>query len=229
MPYTAEVWWVKTCCKYWHHIIRFISNLEFCGISALDTSANQQQFSQRFERTVMLLVLRQISLNLNVYLSECCIRFLHACCFCCQAKRTKKVGIVGKYGTRYGASLRKMVKKIEISQHAKYTCSFCGKVSRSTECGWLANQSWFNIWVACDTNFNFIMHPDMFLMSFCWLGMHMLFDYCVCYSYTQFIISDQDEEEGCGYLALWGLQKDRSWRSVDLQVGFILLAVIVAN
>ncbi|XP_030743505.2 60S ribosomal protein L37a-like [Echinops telfairi] len=42
------------------------------------------------------------------------------------AKRTK-VGIVGKYGTRYGASLRKMVKKIEISQHAKYTCSFCGK------------------------------------------------------------------------------------------------------
>ncbi|ELW70073.1 60S ribosomal protein L37a [Tupaia chinensis] len=43
------------------------------------------------------------------------------------AKRTKKVGIVGKDGTGYGASLRKMVKKIEISQHAKYTCSFCGK------------------------------------------------------------------------------------------------------
>ncbi|XKL64693.1 hypothetical protein PGB90_004779 [Kerria lacca] len=45
------------------------------------------------------------------------------------AKRTKKVGIVGKYGTRYGASLRKMVKKIEITQHSKYTCSFCGKES----------------------------------------------------------------------------------------------------
>ncbi|KAL1787995.1 septin-5 isoform X2 [Sigmodon hispidus] len=43
------------------------------------------------------------------------------------AKSTKKVGIFGKYGTRYGASLWKMVKKIEISQHAKYTCSFCGK------------------------------------------------------------------------------------------------------
>uniref|UniRef100_A0A2K5CWZ9 Ribosomal protein L37a n=1 Tax=Aotus nancymaae TaxID=37293 RepID=A0A2K5CWZ9_AOTNA len=43
------------------------------------------------------------------------------------AKRTKKVGIVGKYGTHYGASLWKMVKKIEISQHLKYTCSFCGK------------------------------------------------------------------------------------------------------
>lgn len=46
-----------------------------------------------------------------------------------QAKRTKKVGIVGKYGTRYGASLRKTVKKMEVSQHSKYTCSFCGKVS----------------------------------------------------------------------------------------------------
>uniref|UniRef100_A0ABD2XQH9 60S ribosomal protein L37a n=1 Tax=Trichogramma kaykai TaxID=54128 RepID=A0ABD2XQH9_9HYME len=45
------------------------------------------------------------------------------------AKRTKKVGITGKYGTRYGASLRKMVKKMEITQHSKYTCTFCGKES----------------------------------------------------------------------------------------------------
>merc|ERR1712025_1358623 len=36
------------------------------------------------------------------------------------AKRTKKVGIVGKYGTRYGASLRKLIKKMEISAQ-KYT------------------------------------------------------------------------------------------------------------
>merc|ERR1711976_203466 len=43
------------------------------------------------------------------------------------AKRTKKVGITGKYGTRYGASLRKTIKKMEITQHGKYTCSFCGK------------------------------------------------------------------------------------------------------
>merc|ERR1712224_694593 len=42
-------------------------------------------------------------------------------------KRTKKVGITGKYGTRYGASLRKQVKKIEIQQHAKYPCTFCGR------------------------------------------------------------------------------------------------------
>jgi large subunit ribosomal protein L37Ae len=40
-----------------------------------------------------------------------------------------QVGICGKYGTRYGSSLRKLVKKIEISQHAKYYCVFCGKDS----------------------------------------------------------------------------------------------------
>ncbi|KAK9844070.1 hypothetical protein WJX81_003749 [Elliptochloris bilobata] len=45
------------------------------------------------------------------------------------AKRTKKVGIVGKYGTRYGASLRKQIKKVEVSQHSKYVCQYCGKVS----------------------------------------------------------------------------------------------------
>ncbi|EAR95362.1 60S ribosomal protein L37a (macronuclear) [Tetrahymena thermophila SB210] len=45
------------------------------------------------------------------------------------AKRTQKVGITRKYGTRYGASLRKVVKKFEITQHAKYGCPFCGKVA----------------------------------------------------------------------------------------------------
>lgn len=34
---------------------------------------------------------------------------------------------MGKYGTRYGSSIRKQMKKIEISQHSKYFCSFCGK------------------------------------------------------------------------------------------------------
>jgi len=50
------------------------------------------------------------------------------------AKRTKKVGITGKYGTRYGASLRKTVKKMEISQHSKYTCTFCGKDKMKRDC-----------------------------------------------------------------------------------------------
>ncbi|CAK0808606.1 unnamed protein product [Prorocentrum cordatum] len=44
------------------------------------------------------------------------------------AKHTKKVGITGKYGTRYGdTSLRKIVKRYEIQQRTKYMCNFCGK------------------------------------------------------------------------------------------------------
>lgn len=43
------------------------------------------------------------------------------------SRRTKKVGIVGKYGTRYGATLRKRIKPYEISQRAKYECTSCGK------------------------------------------------------------------------------------------------------
>jgi large subunit ribosomal protein L37Ae len=45
------------------------------------------------------------------------------------ARRTKKVGICGKYGMKYGASLRKTIKKIEISQRKKYPCQFCGKTA----------------------------------------------------------------------------------------------------
>ena len=45
------------------------------------------------------------------------------------AKRTRKVGIVGKYGTRYGSALRKIIKKFELQQHSKYVCPFCGKVA----------------------------------------------------------------------------------------------------
>jgi hypothetical protein len=43
-------------------------------------------------------------------------------------KKTKKVGITGKYGTRYGASLRKIIKKFEISQHQRYFNPFTGAV-----------------------------------------------------------------------------------------------------
>ncbi|XP_055802075.1 putative 60S ribosomal protein L37a-1 [Solanum dulcamara] len=42
-------------------------------------------------------------------------------------KRIKKARIVGKYSTRYGASLRKQIKKMEVSQHSKYFCEFCEK------------------------------------------------------------------------------------------------------
>lgn len=37
-------------------------------------------------------------------------------------------------GTRYGASLRKQIKKMEVSQHSKYFCEFCGKVMRLYIC-----------------------------------------------------------------------------------------------
>jgi len=43
------------------------------------------------------------------------------------AKRTKKVGITGRYGTRYGATLRKLVKRIERDQRKAYDCPHCGK------------------------------------------------------------------------------------------------------
>lgn len=75
-------------------------------------------------------------------------------CIVFQAKRTKKVGIVGKYGTRYGASLRKMVKKIEITQHSKYTCSFCGKVCRLN--------------CQCDNFVLSISHPGLNETRLCW-------------------------------------------------------------
>jgi len=46
--------------------------------------------------------------------------------------------VVGNLGTDIhlptGASLRKQVKKMEITQHATYTCSFCGKVSIVSYC-----------------------------------------------------------------------------------------------
>ena len=47
--------------------------------------------------------------------------------------RTKKVGITGKYATRYGQKLRKQVKAIEILQRVKSICPFCGKKSIKRE------------------------------------------------------------------------------------------------
>ena len=45
------------------------------------------------------------------------------------AKRTQKMGVMGKYGARYGANPRKRAKKLLISQKSKHFCSFCGKFS----------------------------------------------------------------------------------------------------
>ena len=43
------------------------------------------------------------------------------------AKRTNKMGVMGKCGARYGANPRKRAKKLLVSQHAKHFCAFCGK------------------------------------------------------------------------------------------------------
>ncbi|CAI4846755.1 AGK_G0056640.mRNA.1.CDS.1 [Saccharomyces cerevisiae] len=59
--------------------------------------------------------------------SRCYVRYWAIWDVRVRAKRTKKVGITGKYGVRYGSSLRRQVKKLEIQQHARYDCSFCGK------------------------------------------------------------------------------------------------------
>jgi len=79
-----------------------------------------------------------------------------------KADATTQVGIVGKYGTRYGSrfvyfvlpqrhdrsrveltsgtmrSHRKVVKKLEIAQHSTYECAFCGSstVKRSAAGIW---------------------------------------------------------------------------------------------
>jgi hypothetical protein len=51
-----------------------------------------------------------------VLYSRECIQILSFCWYC------------SYIGTRYGASLRKQIKKMEVSQHSKYFCEFCGKV-----------------------------------------------------------------------------------------------------
>nr|XP_005889328.1 PREDICTED: 60S ribosomal protein L37a-like [Bos mutus] len=51
------------------------------------------------------------------------------------AKCTKEVRIMSKYGARHDASLRKTVKKTDTSQHAKHTCSFCGKTKKRRAVG----------------------------------------------------------------------------------------------
>ena len=42
------------------------------------------------------------------------------------AKRTKKVGSAGRFGSRYGVRARTRVRNVEIQQKAKHTCPSCG-------------------------------------------------------------------------------------------------------
>merc|ERR1711907_573271 len=62
------------------------------------------------------------------------------------AKRTKKVGITGKFGVRYGSSLRKITKKFEISQHMRYQAPSGKMTLRRTCVGiWQCKASGFKV------------------------------------------------------------------------------------
>ncbi|RLG75883.1 MAG: 50S ribosomal protein L37ae [Thermoprotei archaeon] len=43
--------------------------------------------------------------------------------------RTKVVGIAGRFGARYGSSLRKKWKEVMEKRYSEYTCPYCGKKS----------------------------------------------------------------------------------------------------
>ncbi len=51
-----------------------------------------------------------------------------------RSSKTKSPGIIGKYGVRYGSTLRKRIKSIEESQHSKYPCKSCGKITVKRVC-----------------------------------------------------------------------------------------------
>ena len=42
--------------------------------------------------------------------------------------RTKKVGSTGRFGTRYGATMRKRVRKIDDSLKSKHKCPSCSSI-----------------------------------------------------------------------------------------------------
>merc|ERR1739845_204017 len=62
------------------------------------------------------------------------------------ARRTQKVGICGKYGVRYGSSLRKIAKKFETSQHMRYMAP-CGKMTLRRQCAgiWHCKRSGYKV------------------------------------------------------------------------------------
>lgn len=45
------------------------------------------------------------------------------------SKRTKKVGPVGRYSSRYGVRARTRIRDVELQQRTKHTCPQCGKTS----------------------------------------------------------------------------------------------------
>ncbi|MFC2174611.1 50S ribosomal protein L37ae [archaeon] len=46
-----------------------------------------------------------------------------------KSKKTKKVGVAGRFGSRYGRKIRENVRKVEVKSKAKHDCPQCGKLS----------------------------------------------------------------------------------------------------
>lgn len=44
--------------------------------------------------------------------------------------RTKVVGIAGRFGARYGSSIRKKWKEVMERRYAKYRCPYCGSTAK---------------------------------------------------------------------------------------------------
>ena len=58
------------------------------------------------------------------------------------AKRTKKVGPVGRFQARYGVRARTRVRNVELIQRAKHVCPSCGhqKIKRISTSIWLCGK-----------------------------------------------------------------------------------------
>jgi large subunit ribosomal protein L37Ae len=61
------------------------------------------------------------------------------------AKRTKKAGSTGRFGSRYGVQARRRVSAVERRQKAKHTCPTCGheKVRRASTAIWACRKCGF--------------------------------------------------------------------------------------
>lgn len=118
--------------------------------------------------------------------------FLYNVCMCWLqtfAVRTVALTTICIAGTRYGASLRKQIKKMEVSQHSKFFCEFCGKVM---------------IWAIL---------PFLFSNIFIELG------YIACIQCGKLsTVTVCSEEKGCGYLGMQRLWQSESWWCLHLEV-----------
>lgn len=57
--------------------------------------------------------------------------------------RTKIVGIAGRYGARYGATLRKKIRDLLVKRYSPHTCPFCahkGRVVRISTGIWVCKK-----------------------------------------------------------------------------------------